>query len=256
LRLLFCLKLKERLASLSGETMNDQPPEKQNHREDGTLAVHSIFSTIQGEGMFTGHRAIFVRLAGCNLQCPLCDTDYTSNIHWMSPESIAADILKYEQAPGRRGIEPLLVVLTGGEPFRQNIRPLIMELDARNVFVQIETNGTLYQDVGGLPNVAIVCSPKTGSINKKLAPHVDALKYVVCADDVSDADGLPLSALRHAATPHLARPPAGFKGPVYIQPADEQDPETNQKNLQAAVESVLKYGYILQLQIHKIAAVA
>lgn len=236
--------------------MNLQPPEKQSRREDGTLAVHSIFSTIQGEGMYTGYRAIFVRLAGCNLQCPLCDTDYTSNTHWMTPESIVVDVLKYGQAPGRLGAEPLLVVLTGGEPFRQNIRPLIMALNAQTVFVQIETNGTLFQEVADLPNVAIVCSPKTGSINKHLAPHIDALKYVVCANDVSELDGLPLSALGHAAAPFLARPPIGFKGPIYIQPADEQDTETNQKNLQVVVKSVLKYGHVLQLQIHKIAEVA
>jgi len=50
--------------------MNQQPIEKQFLHPKGDLEVHSIFLTIQGEGPFTGQRAVFVRLAGCNLQCP------------------------------------------------------------------------------------------------------------------------------------------------------------------------------------------
>ena len=65
--------------------MNQQAPEKQQLRGDGLLAVHSIFYTIQGEGPFAGETAVFVRLAGCNLQCPLCDTDYTSDRRMVGP---------------------------------------------------------------------------------------------------------------------------------------------------------------------------
>ena len=43
-----------------------------------SLEVVDLWQTIQGEGPFAGMRAIFIRLAGCNLQCPFCDTDYTS----------------------------------------------------------------------------------------------------------------------------------------------------------------------------------
>ena len=106
--------------------MNQQPIEKQNLREDGILEVHSIFHTIQGEGPFTGQRAVFIRLAGCNLQCPLCDTDYTSSRWTAGPSSL----LKYvrEQAdPGH------LVVITGGEPFRQNLRPAVEEIGRAHV---------------------------------------------------------------------------------------------------------------------------
>src|SRR3954467_9071958 len=48
-------------------------------RSDGnSLSIHSIFYTLQGEGPYSGCPAVFMRLAGCNLQCPGCDTDYTS----------------------------------------------------------------------------------------------------------------------------------------------------------------------------------
>ena len=51
---------------------NTQEPEKIDR--DRHLDVHSIFHTIQGEGPYCGHPAVFIRLAGCNLQCPGCDT--------------------------------------------------------------------------------------------------------------------------------------------------------------------------------------
>jgi len=42
------------------------------------LEVQDIFSTIQGEGPFAGKPAVFLRLAGCNLRCFFCDTDFES----------------------------------------------------------------------------------------------------------------------------------------------------------------------------------
>ena len=227
--------------------MNIQPPEKQIESATGTLAVHSIFATIQGEGPFTGMRAIFVRLSGCNLQCPLCDTDYTSERAWLTPEALLASVIE----TGPNFVPGLLVVITGGEPFRQNLSPAIEMLLEAGYEIQIETNGTLYQELP-YDNITIVCSPKTGAISKKLINHVAALKYVVCADNVSEEDGLPLSALQHPASPQLARPPEHFFGNIYVQPADEQDAQKNQSNLNAAIESVLKFGYLLQLQTHKL----
>ena len=230
---------------------NIQQPQKQVSHLDGSLEVHSIFFTIQGEGPFTGQRAVFIRLAGCNLQCPLCDTDYSSNVCRMNPEQIVNDVFKLLIEHCNSDGDMPLIVLTGGEPFRQNIEPLVTELAQNGFHVQIETNGTLYQELP-YDAITVVCSPKTGAINKKLLPHVAALKYVVTAGKISTEDGLPISALDHPAAPILARPPEGFGGYIFVQPADEKDEQKNQLNTSAAVQSVLSFGYVMQLQTHKL----
>lgn len=225
--------------------MNHQVPEKQTSDVGIVLDVHSIFKTIQGEGPFTGHRAVFIRLAGCNLQCPLCDTDYTQGRKHVSIGNIVDRVNEFA------GPSSILVVITGGEPFRQHLARLVNVLLANEHQVQIETNGTLYQDLP-YDHITVVCSPKAGTINKQLLPHIDAFKYVLHADQVSEDDGLPLRALDHHAHPRLARPPKGYQGPVYIQPVDEADPEKNSRHLSAAINSAMEYGYTLCLQTHKI----
>lgn len=231
--------------------INIQPAEKQ--RLQPFLEVHSVFYTIQGEGPFAGHPAVFIRLAGCNLQCPGCDTEYTDNRRSVSPHELVRTVEQLahdDRAPGLR--EPL-VVITGGEPFRQDIGPLVRMLASAGIRVQIETNGTLF--VPGLPwdSVTIVCSPKAGKINSLLMPHIDAFKYVMSARSVDPYDGLPVLALDHTAAPRVARPAPGK--PVYIQPMDEQDDYKNRINMLACTKSSLHYGYILQLQIHKLLGV-
>lgn len=239
--------------------MNTQSIEKRRLDTDGIVQVHSVFHTIQGEGPFTGHPAVFVRLAGCNLQCPACDTDYTSNRWTSSPAGVLEYVQEQKQAPS-------LVVITGGEPFRQNIHPLVAALLDAGYTVQIETNGTLAPPTIGFAEMCslnlfeknkcfIVCSPKTGLVNRELIPLIAAYKYVMAHDSIH-ADGLPLRALDHSASPHVARPHDGFFGPVYLQPCDDKDSTVNAANLQACVRSVMNNGFTLQLQVHKIIEVA
>jgi organic radical activating enzyme len=228
--------------------LNLQPIEKADLREDSSLDVHSVFYTIQGEGPLTGHPAVFVRLAGCNLRCPLCDTDYTGTRERMTPEAVLREVRALH--PG-----PRLVVITGGEPFRQNITLLVLLLLDEGYQVQIETNGTL-PPPPGLPglhqDVWLVCSPKTGKVHPDTAQRANAWKYVLRHKEAAD-DGLPITALGHTAHPRLQRPPGDFPfGAVYLQPADEQDIAINACNLKAAIKSSMSHGYTLQLQIHKL----
>ena len=85
-----------------------------------TLQVSEIFYSIQGEGVSCGRATAFIRLGGCTLGCQWCDTKYT----WRGgPVWEESDILEtIQQFPARR------VVVTGGEPFEQNIPSLLQAL--------------------------------------------------------------------------------------------------------------------------------
>ena len=156
--------------------VNSQPISKQDIDADGYLRVVRIWKTIQGEGPFAGMPAIFVRLEGCNLQCPFCDTDYTSHHLLMTPVDVWKGV-KELAPPGS------LVVLTGGEPFRQNLIPLINLLNGFGYIIQIETNGTLFypnqEDVWWRSMVTLVGSPKTAKIDARIALLVHSYKYVL-----------------------------------------------------------------------------
>lgn len=222
---------------------NSQPMEKAAlSGSPGLLDVHSIFHTIQGEGPFAGQPAVFIRLAGCNLQCPGCDTDYTSNRRTMTVEEVMAKVAAV------KGQETTLVVITGGEPYRQLLSGMVTALLEGFYEVQIETNGTLFQELP-YDHVTVVCSPKTGSINTKLQRHITALKYVLDATSLH-TDGLPKLALGNG-TSLLARPPEDFTGTIYVQPYDPGGLLNNDIHHQAAVQSCLTHGYTLCLQMHK-----
>lgn len=234
--------------------MNTQPIVKVDYDPTGTVDVHSIFYTIQGEGPQCGKPAIFIRLWGCNLQCPGCDTDYTTTKKAMSVTILraAVDDLKEEEQPDAP--QPL-VVITGGEPFRQQISYICRALIAGGYDVQIETNGTLPPPSYFPPGVQIVCSPKTGKINEVIAPLIHSLKYVVKAGLVVPRDGLSIRALDHTCSPSVAKPPPEFTGTIYIQPMDEGNNIANRRNLEAAKQSCLAHGHTLQVQVHKVIGV-
>jgi 7-carboxy-7-deazaguanine synthase len=233
--------------------MNTQKPEKPVKNADSLLEVHSIFYTVQGEGPFAGQRAIFIRLAGCNLRCPGCDTDYTSVRRYKTPEDIVVELVNFPWTG-----KPPLVVITGGEPFRQDLLPLLYCLIREHGFkVQIETNGTLYPEEGiteySPEELYIICSPKTSKIAPGLesSPYLAALKYVVSSYNVSEVDGLPLSTLGGHETAIMAR--ITRKLPVYVQPYDAGNVAANAAHMKAAIGSCLKFGHILCLQMHKYA---
>lgn len=226
--------------------INNQPAEKPFTSESGSLDVHSIFDTIQGEGPFAGTPATFIRLAGCNLECSLCDTEYTAGRTILTPAALQG---KLAALPARR-----LIVLTGGEPYRQALGRAILHLCSTGRQVQIETNGTLFQDVTQwVPKelVKVVCSPKTPKVHEKMWGQITCLKYVVEAESIDPSDGLPTKSVG-TQYGRPSRPPHNWPGEIYVQPLDVQDKKKNSKNLQAAVESCMKYGYRLCLQTQKL----
>lgn len=208
-----------------------RPPEK----GDGSfLQVQKIFPTLQGEGPFAGHPALFIRLGGCNLACDFCDTEFES----FSGMSLNAIL---QEAIPRKSKFPLAVI-TGGEPFRQNIAPLCDALLNQGFAVQIETNGTLFRPLDSRVN--IVCSPKTSSgayarLREDLLASLSALKFIVSAKHPLYRD-----------VPEVGQ--SDYHIPVYVQPMDEYDAEKNVRNLAYAKELAMHHGYRLSLQLHKL----
>jgi 7-carboxy-7-deazaguanine synthase len=101
--------------------------------------VNERFVTVQGEGILAGTPATFIRLQGCTVGCPWCDTKYT----WMAGgKTMTADEAVY-------GIEIRpLVVITGGEPTIYNLDELFLTLRlvgqnkwGHDFRIQIETSG-------------------------------------------------------------------------------------------------------------------
>lgn len=238
--------------------MNEQPISKRDHAPDGSLVVVNVFYTIQGEGPYTGQPAVFVRLAGCNLRCPQCDTNYTNGAQRYSVEALVKRVRDaHTDGPGPARV---MVVLTGGEPFRQNCGPFARALLNRGYrIIQVETNGTTYNGEFPLsnPRVTIVCSPKTPRISAFIAPHVQAWKYVLDANHVCAEDGLPTSSLGYPHRP--ARPPAGTRASnIYVQPLTDQDVWTGQQEYDhfgqmdrdAALASCLEFGYRYCHRVH------
>lgn len=223
------------------------PIRQQEFSPDGSLRVQEVFYTLQGEGPFTGVPAVFVRLAGCNLACFWCDTDFESS-HWTpSLDELLADI----EAKRQRVCN--LVVITGGEPFRQNIRPLICGLLDRGMNVQIETNGTLWVDLPNDDRITIVCSPKTPVLNPNILARAQVYKYVLAAGETDTADGLPtVSTQRPQESSRVARPPANPECKIYVMPMDVGDSEHNRLNQQECVDVAMRFGYRLTLQTHKV----
>lgn len=227
----------------------NNPIRKQDLSSPSQLWVQEVFPTIQGEGPFAGEGAIFVRLGGCNLKCWWCDTDFESSTwHPHIDELVGAIISAGEH------IKTDLVVLTGGEPFRQDISKLVHELKSMKYRVQIETNGIAWiEDFERYlidQRCTIICSPKTGKIHPKIEQNAYAYKYIVSVNDSDKVDGLPVnSTQRKDKLMRLARPPENMR--VYVQPLDEYDNDRNYANEAHAVTLIKCYGYILSYQIHK-----
>lgn len=216
--------------------------------EMGRLLVNDVFYTIQGEGPDQGRPAVFVRLAKCNLRCYFCDTEFEKGSS-KSKYDVSRTIAQMTLDNKCR-----LVVITGGEPFLQNIRPLIDLLNKNGIEVSVETAGTVFptdhEEMFMRRMNKIICSPKTPQVNATLGHCVVAWKYIVRVGDVSEDDGLPNMSTQIMDQPAKISRPRN-NAPIYIQPMDEQDPARNKANAELAAQVCMRFGYRLTLQMHK-----
>ena len=125
--------------------------------------IIEIFSSFQGEGLLIGERQIFVRFAGCNLNCNYCDTNDSKSEKsgkLMTVEEVTSEINRI-LTPDCKTIS-----FTGGEP---SLYPEFISEVSRNfdLNIMLETNGTLPDNILSIDGLDIV------SLDIKLPEHFD-----------------------------------------------------------------------------------
>ncbi len=207
-----------------------------------SYAVKEMFLTLQGEGVNSGRRAVFVRFTGCNLWsgreqdratavCQFCDTDFVGTdgdgggrFADSTALTDAVERLWGEGADGR------FVVLTGGEPMLQIDDALLAALHERGFTVAMESNGTIPAN----PAIDWVCiSPKAGS-----------MVVQTCGDELK------------LVWPQAGLDPGDLEGWDFahrlVQPMDMGAEEPNREAMTAAMNLVFaRPAWRLSLQTHK-----
>lgn len=208
------------------------------------MNVVEIFDSIDGEGIFAGGLATFVRLAGCNLRCEYCDTPYA--LGWSDGNEMSVqEITNRVKSIGNRH-----VTLTGGEPLiHRDVAQLIDALARNGHIINIETNGSVDIEPFRSSSTIITMDYKTASSGEQSKMRIeniselrerDVLK-IVCKE--SDFDGI--TKLLKDTNP---------KCYVYISPIfGAVEPEALVKYLQSLRnEGVNTEKFRVQVQLHKI----
>lgn len=176
-----------------------------------TLPIMEIFSSIQGEGQFMGSSVTFVRVLGCNLSCPFCDTKESWKLFserqeaMMSVQDVVDKILDLGQ---------FRVVFTGGEPclYKSQLETIarLLQIADKRFHFALETNGTLPTP---LFFNWITVSPKPQAdyaIHNECFP--DELKYVISkefSEEFKTKDLIPED-LRTRFDRHIWLQPEGY----------------------------------------------
>lgn len=192
--------------------------------------VNEIFYSLQGEGHFTGTAAVFIRLSGCNLHCPWCDTKHQDG-DFMDGDEIVTRALAC-----CGGAAPL-VVLTGGEPSLFVDEDLVDQLSRHFDVVSMESNGTHKVPVN-LDFLTV--SPKLDFLPKPGTPIVSRK----CSEVKVVFDG------EHDPEPWHDFFQAKY---FFLQPCDVGDPERNSQILSDCVRYIMVHPHWqLSLQTQKI----
>lgn len=137
----------------------------------GSLLIHEIYLSVQGESKFAGLPCVFVRLAVCDSRCVWCDTPHAFNQgERMSTDEVVRRALSWNVP---------LVEVTGGEPLLQaDALPLLTGLSDAGRTVLLETSGA--HDIGPVDRrVHIIMDlkcPDSGECDRNFWPNLDRLK--------------------------------------------------------------------------------
>tara|TARA_A100001015_G_scaffold285446_1_gene352962 strand:- start:22 stop:651 length:630 start_codon:yes stop_codon:yes gene_type:complete len=201
--------------------------------------IKEIFFTQQGEGKNTGKDFVFVRFSGCNLWsgqekhrasaiCKFCDTDFYGTDGINGGKYQVKELIEKIKSLWISADSQIRVVLTGGEPLLQVDEGLISSLKKENIYIAVETNGTLEAPDG----IDWICmSPKA---NTEIKLRKGSEVKVVYPQKNLNPDNFNI---------------LDFKN-FYIQPMDSENYEDN-------VSQSVKYcmqnpNWKLSLQTHKI----
>lgn len=203
-----------------------------NDSSDTILRVVEIFKSIQGEGANAGKSAVFVRLAGCNMSCWYCDTDWNKS----SEMSILEVFEEVKKLSSPADYPNNLLIWTGGEPTLQ-LTDEILEI-FKDYYNCIETNGT-----NPVPRRIeyISCSPKVSPIIlRKNFTRVNEFRYPIGVGDI-----LPdISELPYADN--------YFISPVFLGKEKERFSLVNE-NIEYSISIIKKNPqWRLSLQLHKL----
>ena len=137
-----------------------------------------IFYSLQGEGPRMGTPAVFLRLAGCNLHCSWCDTKYS----WKQGLSVSVQ----EVAERIKSFDCPSLVITGGEPLMQQaaLEQLLLLLP-QDVFIEVETNGTV------APSPALLARVGQWNVSPKLVHAGNAQSAALCPPVLETFASLP-----------------------------------------------------------------
>ena len=220
------------------------------------LPINEVFETIQGEGVHTGVPSIFVRLQGCPVGCPWCDTKHTWDISDALVTDAQSVLAKTQDAPEyfetsangildvfkEQGYMARHVVITGGEPCMYDLREFTELLHEQGFTTQIETSGTF----------EVLCDENTWVT---VSPKVDMKGgYEVLTSAINRANEVkhPVAMQKHIdeldALLTKRENPIDF---VCLQPISQQQRATD-----LAVKTCIERNWRLSLQTHKYLGIA
>jgi len=186
---------------------------------DRALPVVETFHSLQGEGLHAGRSAFFIRLAGCSVGCPWCDTKSSWPVD--AHPTVALTTLA-EQARQAQGAGAAFTVITGGEPLHHNLDALCHALDSApsGQPIHLETSGV--DPLSGRFDW-ITLSPKRHRPPRRQALAACQELKVVVSDqqDLAFAEAM-ARAIDQAGRPESAAPPVLSLQPLWASAVGQE----------------------------------
>ena len=110
--------------------------------------IKEVFSSYQGEGKYVGAKQIFIRFAGCSINCKGCDTNYTvADYFYIDDKKYKNPVTSKELLCGLKYSYDFKkfhsIAITGGEPLEQFefLNELAIMLKKEKIKLFLETSG-------------------------------------------------------------------------------------------------------------------